>query len=181
MQAQNRLLENGNVPIKRPFDVEELSPGNPIELSSSSNTSTTKKIRQTSDQLKDLVAGSERILLDMKSVFPFDFFPDELIADESKVSIHTNYFFVSKEARSIQYTDIFNVIVSHGLFFANIEIVDRYYAQQPIVVKYLKKDDAILARRIIQGMIIAKKEEIDIGNLPKELLLKRLEEIGKSR
>lgn len=132
-------------------------------------------------KLDDLVAGSSRIILDIHSTFPFDFFPDDVILDETKVTIHSKYFFLTKEVRSVEYTDIFNVIVQQGIFFAKLELVDRFFAHQPIVVNYLQKKDAVLARRIIQGMIIAQKQNVDIRGVPVDELLVKLGRIGKSR
>lgn len=137
--------------------------------------------RSPSEHLSHLARQSSRVLLDIKAVFPFNFFPDEVILDEAKVSIHTNFFFYSKEVRSVEYKDIFNVLVQQSLFFAKLAIIDRYFTQQPIVVQFLRKNDAFRARRLIQGMIIVKKENIDIRELSREELLQKLDRIGQSR
>lgn len=127
-------------------------------------------------ELNQLAQESSRVILDVSTVFPFDFFPDKLVLDEMKVSIHTSYFFYSKEIQSIEYKDISHVLVQQGLFFAKLEI----FAHQPIPVEYLRKNDAIRARRMIQGMIIAKKENIPIETLPIEQLIQKLDEIGRT-
>lgn len=132
-------------------------------------------------ELDKLVRGSRRIILDIKAVFPFNFFPDEVIADEAKVSVHTNYFFYTKEVRSIEYKEIFNVAIRQGVFFASLEITDRFFSQDPVVVPYLWKKDAIAARRIIQGMMIARSENIDTYTLPIDELVKKLDRIGQTR
>lgn len=137
--------------------------------------------KKATKKLDGLVSGSVRVLLDIQSVFPFDFFPDDVIVDEVKVSVFTKFFFWSREVRSIEYKDIFNVVVQQGMFFAKLEIVDRYFSQQTIVVDFLKVKDAMKARRIIQGMIIAHKEDIELHALSKEKLIEKLELIGRSR
>lgn len=134
-----------------------------------------------SRELDSLAHGSARIILDIKAVFPFNFFPDEIIVDESKVSIHVNYFFYSKEVRSMEFKDIFNVIIQQGLFFARLEIVDRFFTVQPVIIPYLWKKDAVRARRIIQGMILSKKMNIDIHTIPIDELVRKLDRIGQSR
>lgn len=133
------------------------------------------------EKLDRLVVQSSRVILDIRTVFPFNFFPDDLIVDETKVSIHTNFFFYSKEVRSIDFKDIFNVVVQQGVFFATLEIVDRYFSHQVIKVKFLKKKEAIVARKIIQGMIIAKKEGIETHSIPMGELIKKLSKIGRTR
>lgn len=146
---------------------------------------TTTSARVTDDnplvKMESLAQGSQRILLEIKSVFPFDLFPDEVIIDETKVSIHRNYFFYTGQIQSVELKDVFNVVVNHGLFFAKLELFDRYFAQQPISVEYLKKEDAIRARHIIQGLVIAKKENIDITALSEDDLIAKLDRIGQSR
>lgn len=129
--------------------------------------------------LDTLVKESQRVLLRINAVFPFNFFPDEVIVDETKVSIIHKIFFYSNSIRSIAHEDIFNVIVEHSLFFATLEIVDRFFVEQPIIIRYLKKDDAILARRLIQGIIIAKKKGINLTELKKDELHRKIELLGE--
>ena len=143
-------------------------------------TDSDQKKQEASQKLTTLAKESGRILLDIKAVFPFNFFPDEVILDETKASIHTNFFFYSKEVRSIEYEDIYNVFIQQGLFFAKLEIVDRFFSQQRICVEYLKKAEAIRARRLIQGMMIVKKDNIDLSKLSVEEVVAKLDRIGKS-
>lgn len=137
--------------------------------------------QKASEELSKLARGSARVILDIKAVFPFNFFPDEVIVDEAKVSIHTHYFFYTKEVRSIEFKDIFNVVVQQGVIFAKLEIIDRFFSQEPVTIEFLKKNDAIRARRIIQGMMIANKEGIDTQALPIDELMKKLDRIGQTR
>lgn len=137
--------------------------------------------RASNNKLDMLARESARVIVDVKAVFPFNFFPDEVILDETKVSVHISYFFWSKEVRSIEYKDIFNVAVQQGLFFAKLEIVDRFFTQSPITINYLFKKDAHKIRRLIQGMMIAQKEQIDIHDMPLKELVAKLERIGRSR
>ena len=132
-------------------------------------------------ELDKLAKGSARIIFSAKTVFPFNFFPDELVVDETKVSLHTSYFFYTKQVRSIEYRDMFNVIINQSLFFANIEIIDRFFSKESIKVDFLWKKDAILARRIIQGMMIATKRNISIDKMPLGELLEKLIRIGQTR
>lgn len=134
-----------------------------------------------SKKLDNLGRDSSRVILDIKAIFPFNFFPDEIIVDETKVSIYKRFFLYSKEIRSLEYSDVFSVVVQHGPLFAHIVINDRYFAQDPIVVEFLRKKDAILLRRIILGLMIAKKEKILMHTMPIHELRMKLEKIGKTR
>src|SRR5687768_6675998 len=45
------------------------------------------KVHNTQEgRLDEVVAGTGRVLFQAKSIFPFDFFPDELVVDENKIS-----------------------------------------------------------------------------------------------
>lgn len=135
---------------------------------------------EATKKLNGLADGASRILLDIKAVFPFDLFPDQVTIDETKVTIHSRYFFFTKEVRSIELKDIFNVSVSQGVLFSKLEITDRFFSQEPFTVEYLWKSDAEKARRIIQGLIIAKKENVDVHDLPMEEVVSKVDRIGKS-
>lgn len=150
-------------------------PNPPIVFPDPSEQSTMKKLTSLAQQ-------SERILLVIRSVFPFQLFPDEIILDETKLSVHHKLFFFSKQRLSVEYEDVFNVSVEHSMFFATIKIEDRYFVQRPIIVTYLRKQDAILARRVIQGMILAKRAGVDLQSVKHiHELLEVVERIGKAR
>lgn len=132
-------------------------------------------------KLQSLGLQSDKVLFKVKAVFPFDFFPDELIVDETKVSVVTHTFFASAAIRSVGYDGIFNVITEHSLLFAKLKLTEVVYLDQPLEIDYLKKNDAMRARRIIQGMVMAKKEGIDTSKIDTETLLKKVEDLGRAR
>lgn len=57
--------------------------------------------------------------------------------------------------------------------------LDSIHPASPI--GYLWKKDAIRARRIILGLVAAKKEGIDIAQIETNSLLSEVEQIGRSR
>ena len=50
--------------------------------------------------------------------------------------------------------------------------------RQEIRIPYLRSNDAIRARNIIQGLIIAKKEGIDVSKLTHKELVEKIEDLG---
>ncbi len=140
---------------------------------------TIKSVDKNLQKLDSLANESQHTLLKIKAVFPFNFFPDEIIIDETKVSIIRKLFFFSNQIRSVAHEDILNVIVEYHIFFATLGIVDRSFIQQPISINYLKKNDAILARCIIQGIIIAKKEGVDFNMVTVKDLVQKAKRIGE--
>ncbi len=141
----------------------------------------TTRNAEARNSIDTLAQGSHRVLVDIKSVFPFDLFPDAVIIDETKVTIQRNFLFFTGQSQSVNIADILNVVVNHGIFFAKLELFDRYFAEQPISVEYLKKDEAVKARHIIQGLVLVKKDNIDISTLELDNLVMKLGQIGQSR
>lgn len=124
-----------------------------------------KNNNHDAEVLQSLAAESQSILFKFHTIYPFDFFPDEIIIDENKVSIVTRAFFLSYHIRSILISDITDVSVDTGLLFATLSIVDSSNYRFPITEKisFLSKKNALTARKIIQGLIMAKNNNIDLG------------------
>jgi hypothetical protein len=137
-----------------------------------------EKVSKKLDRIAD---SSSRILYELRAVFPFNFFPDEIIIDETKVTIVSHMFFQSKETHSVMYQDIFNVVVDDSLFFATMIIADRFFSKVPTKVTYLKKAEALKAMRIILGMMVILKEKVNTQPLPLEELREKAERIGEAR
>lgn len=109
-----------------------------------------------------VVQGTNKVLLNVKAVFPFDFFPDRIIIDPNKVNVVRKSFFLTEKLHSISIKNITDVYVQTAPFFASLHIMDNAVADNVIIVKYLWKKDAEKARRVIQGLIEASKHEVDI-------------------
>lgn len=129
--------------------------------------------------LTGLIENS-RILYKTKTVFPFVFFPDELIIDKDKISVITNIFFGSSRIQSVLIRNLSDCYVDTSVFFATLNMTDKYYSDNPLSIKYLKKKDAIKARDIIQGLIICNEKRVDLSEIKASDLLPYLEEIGRA-
>lgn len=127
-----------------------------------------------------LVRGCKRVLLKISAFFPFDLFPDEIIVDECKVSIVFREFFFSEDIHSINIDMIRDVDVETGPFFAKLQIVPDGYPGHPLIVRYLKKKDANLARSVIQGLMVARRNDIDLSKINEPDLVSKLELLGKT-
>lgn len=116
-------------------------------------------------QLQNLADGSSQVLCTIKSVFPFDFFPSTLVISKAKVDIIDTIFFFSKDFSSFMIPEIGRVEVSTNLFFSTITIHGKTVDKSLKKVSYLWPADAIKAQSIIQGLLIAKSENIDVTNI----------------
>lgn len=132
-------------------------------------------------KLEKLVDATHSVLMKTKTVFPFDLFPDEVTIDENKINIVFREFFFSEDVHSIMIHLIKDVEVETSLLFGTIKIVPDGYPAQPIYVRYLKKSDALKIRRIIQGLMLSKKEGIDTTKLDEGELKEKVELVGHMR
>ncbi len=135
-----------------------------------------------SDAVKfdSLVRGCKRMLYKLSAIFPFDLFPDEIIIDECKVSVVFREFFFSDDIHSINIEQIRDVDVETGPFFAKLQIVPDGYPSKPLIVRYLSKKQAYRARSIIQGLMVAKRNNIDLGKIDEPDLAGKLESLGRT-
>lgn len=140
---------------------------------------TLKEEAENKSKLEELAKRGERELLRIKTVFPFILFPDELIIDENKITIVIRQFFKTKNVRSILHKDIANVNMQTSLFFATIAITDQYFSKNPVQVKYLKKNEATLARQMIQGLMVAHTQKVEVSQLNIDEAKEKLIQIGK--
>jgi len=132
-------------------------------------------------QLDDLAQSDSRPLYVLTGVWPFDFFPTKIVIDRKKITFRDQLFFFTSQSQSILIADVMSVMVDTGLLFSSLSVIDRHFPQDTIVVKYLRDHEAKKARRLIQGLILADKENIDLTNVPDDQLIEKLEEIGKTR
>jgi len=135
---------------------------------------------QNTKKLTDLVKSSQQPLLQIRTVIPLDPFPNEIIIDINKVNIIFRYFFFSRHIHSVFIRDISDVIVETGIIFSTLKLVDVGFTENSIDIKYLSTKGAIRARRIIQGLVVAHKNGIDVSKYEFSDLSEKLEELGKA-
>ena len=122
-----------------------------------------------------------------QSLFPdtwleptFDLFPDNLTIDSNKVNVVTKSFFASGRVHSIYIENVMDVFVEAGPIFASLKLVDKGFIENTVEVHYLKKSDAYIARRIIQGLVVAVKDKIDLAGIEGDEFARKIEELGQA-
>lgn len=133
------------------------------------------------ENINHLVEKTHRRLLTIHTVFPFDFFPDTLHIDENKIDIIHRTFFIEKQMFPLLVKNINAVVLTTNLFFATLTIEVTGYERNPDPIRLLWHKDAVLAKRLIFGLITCAKEDIDTSKLNLPELRTKLEEIGKAR
>jgi hypothetical protein len=139
------------------------------------------------DKLKTLVEHEDVVLLKAKTFFPFDLFPDTLTIDTTKVSITKKLFFATENLTIINYKDIADVELETSLFLANLKItylpkIEGFMPPEPqkIKIRLLHRSDAVKAQHTIKGLLIARREGIDIARLKPEELTTVITQLGES-
>jgi len=126
-----------------------------------------------------LVKKSNRILVTVSTHrFPFDFFPDTLNVEEGRLTVINRSFFLSSQVHSVDIKDISNVFVNTAPFFAQLVIVSKTFIKNEIKIKYLRKEEAVLVRRIIEGLRTFQSKQIDTSSYSKEELIAKLKELS---
>src|SRR5690348_14171043 len=118
--------------------------------------------KKEKEKLQSLIDKPQKPLLVISTVFPFDFFPDTLVIETIKVHLISRHFFASEQIHSFLVKGIADVFVETGPIFATLNILLQMVTRenQQTQIKNLWKHDAVKARDIIQGLIIASRENI---------------------
>jgi hypothetical protein len=138
-------------------------------------------VRINTQKLDNLVTMTEYRLFKLSSIFPFQLFQDDIIIEQKQVIIIKRNFFFSSQQYPFSIKDILAPIVETSLFFAKFQLKlgPGSYRQDPPSVSYLGKDEAQKARRIIMGLIVCDKENVDLNGMAYGDILKKVEEIGR--
>ncbi|HSX32360.1 MAG TPA: hypothetical protein VLF43_03795, partial [Candidatus Saccharimonadales bacterium] len=118
-------------------------------------------------QLGEALSHAQDTLCEAKTVFPFTLFPDFVAVDRAQVTISHRAFWQVSEVISVRIEDILNVTANIGPFFGSIKIATRFFNEQakPYEVHYLWRADALKLKRILQGYVIAARQQINCDAL----------------
>lgn len=134
------------------------------------------------NSVAELVKKSNRILISISThKLPFDFFPDTLNVEETRLTIINRSFFLSSQIHSVDIKDISNIFVNTAPFYAQLVIVSKTFTRNEIKIKYLLKDEAVLVRRIIEGLRTFQSKQIDTSVYSVEELITKLKELSTTK
>lgn len=136
--------------------------------------------QHTAKELVQAVGTSNDVLIRVQTVFPLTLFPDTITVDRSKITVTQRDFFKAGEVISIRFEDVLNVAAQVGPFFGSVIISTRFFnPDKPYTVYKLRRADALRIKRIVQGYLIAKQQNIDCSALQTKELTSMLDELGK--
>ena len=128
-------------------------------------------------KLDNLSEGSDKIIYETSSFFPFQFFPDKLIIDVNKITLVRNAMLFNRTT-PILIEDILTVRITNDFFFSSIYFEVRAFEQNPPPITFIKAKEAILAETYVLALIKSKNDNIDLSKIPLKILKSKLKEIG---
>ncbi len=136
--------------------------------------------KKAEEELAEAIGDSHDVLARATTVFPITLFPDTITVDHTKLTVTHRDFFRIGEVLSIRIEDILNVTATVGPLFGSIKISTRFFdSNKPYTVHHFWRADALKIKRIVQGYLIAKQQEVDTSSLSTRELAKMLDELGK--
>ena len=139
-----------------------------------------RKIGTDQHRLDDMMAKSNRIIISITSVFPWDLFPDSINVEETRVTVIQRQLFAS-QVHSVDIKNISNVFIDEDLFLAAITIVSRTFEENKIKIMKLRKKEADLTRRLIEGLRMFIEKDIDTSKYTTEQLVIKLKELSTTK
>ena len=140
---------------------------------------TVQSVQEDKIAVAELVKKSNRILATISTHrFPIDLFPDSITVEEGRVTVIRRRFFMSSQVHSVDLKDISNVFLNLTPFFAQLVIVSKTFTENEIRVSSLWKDEAVLVRRIIEGLRIFESKQIDMSIFTPHDLVQKLRELS---
>lgn len=162
-------------------DLVQKSKNNPNSQTEENETeaqTVDRQKRRDNRTVANLVKKSNRILLSISShAFPFDFFSDIINIEDSRITI-INRHFLSSEVHSVDIKNISNIFINQTVFFSQLVVISKTFEENEIKIRNLRTDEAILARRIIEGLRIFENKHIDTSGYSKRELLAKLKELS---
>lgn len=131
-------------------------------------------------KLEKLISLSEQKILQISTSLPLDLSPQKLEIDFNKVVITSGDPLDVENISVILIDDIQDVAIESSPLFSTLKITDQKFPQQPYSISYLKKEAAVKAMNIIQGLLIARREGINLSEIKsKRDLINKLIELGR--
>jgi len=137
--------------------------------------------KETDAQIvNDLIKKSNRCIISISSLFPWDLFPNIIYVEESRVTFKFNQFLAS-QSHSVDIKDISNVVLESSLFFSTLQIVSRTYTQNDIKIGNLNTKKAKEVQRIIEGLRTFAENNINTSGYEVDELIAKIGEFQNNQ
>lgn len=143
-------------------------------------TSHAGKAERNRQAVEDMVNNSNRILIKISSVFPWDFFPTSITLEETRLTITHRQLF-SSQVHSVDLKNISNIFIDNSILFSQLTIVSNTFIENQMIVDRLWKKEAIFIRRMIEGLRMFIEKDIDTTGYSRQELIDKLRELSTTK
>ncbi len=180
LQKEGTIFENERAPnLKYVKEQKEPRKEGYIEIAKGELAGKEVKSRKKMDEL---IANSQKPLYKLSTIFPLDLFPNQLIIELDHVNIYFREFFFTGQMRSVPIQNIGEVIIETSPLFTRLKIIEGMIGTGiELILKYVRRQEAMKAKRIIMGLMIANKQGIDLSDLKPEEVSIKVEALGKAQ
>jgi hypothetical protein len=180
LQKEETIFENERAPNKNLQFKAQNKTSNPGGLHGAKRVVT--KETKSRQKMEELIANSQKSLYKLATIFPLDLFPNKMVIELDHVNIHFRQFFSTGQMRSIPIQNIGEVIIEMSPLFTTLKIIEGMIGTGvELDLKPVRRHEAIKAKRIIMGLMIANKERVELSDLNPEDVAKKVEELGKAQ
>lgn len=130
------------------------------------------------NKLEEAVRESHGILAKATTVFPFTPFPDTIVIDRHKLTIVRRHL-LTEQALSVPIENIKNVQADMGPIFGTITVISDQFVNSEQRLEYLRRRDVDKIQKLVQGIVMATKDKIDISEVDPKRLQSMLTELGE--
>jgi hypothetical protein len=99
--------------------------------------------------------------------------------DRQKLTVSHWSLFKTRRTTSVQNRDLINVEASMGPFYGSLVITSKHFLNNVQTAKFMRRQDVLRARRLLQGLIIAFNAKVDITNIESTQLIELLMDLGR--
>ncbi len=130
--------------------------------------------------VNDLIKKSNRRIIKISSLFPWNLFPNTIEVEESRVTFIFRQF-MSSQSHSVDIKDISNVFLQTSPFFATLQIVSRTFIQNDITVTHLNIRNAKEVKMIIEGLRTLAEHDVDTSTYEINELIEKIKEFDTNK
>lgn len=114
----------------------------------------------------------------LKSVWPFELLPDELIIEEKRLVIHEKSFPYFVTTQTVPLDRIFIFQITKSLFFSSIYVKADYASNVDYTINWVRHEDARRAKEIVDGLKLKNAENVKVPEATDDKYMQTLQVLG---
>lgn len=135
-------------------------------------------MQSVSKSVDELIERSQTVIFDCYAIFPLDIVPDRILIDLTKIIIIYREPLGMETEHTILLNEVRDVDVDVTYFIGTLRILASGVGLMWTSITNLHKKDAMLAKHLIEGLLIARAEHYDFNHFAKEELIHQLALLG---